>query len=101
MSRPISPQQQKVLDYLVKFYVMNDALPTSPVIAKAFGYASTNAAHEMVLQLVSKGFLERNENNTYRFSRKLPHPGHAQIIEAHPKPRTYSTPPLRPLTGIH
>lgn len=80
MTIALTVQQQKVLDYMVAFFVVNDALPTFPQIARAFGYASNNAASDHVLRLAKKGFLEKNESGNYRFSRTKPHPGWTKMI---------------------
>lgn len=80
MTAAVTAQQQKVFDFMVAFYVANDELPNCPIIARAFGYASNNAASEHILRLVAKGLLEKNEAGNYRFSRNQPHPGWSAVL---------------------
>jgi SOS-response transcriptional repressor LexA len=67
--KPLTTQQQHVLNYLHVFFGMNDALPSAMTIASAFGYASGNAASELLLKLARKGYIEKNEVGGYRFTR--------------------------------
>ncbi len=80
MSTEVTAQQQKIFDFMVAFYVANDELPSCPIIAKAFGYASNNAASEHVMRLAAKGLLEKNEAGNYRFSRSQAHPGWKAVL---------------------
>ena len=57
----LTVRQQQVMDYLSMFLSMNDQLPTRPVIASAFGWASPNAADDVLKALERKGHLCRNE----------------------------------------
>lgn len=58
---PLTERELHVMDYVRKFLSMNDQLPTAKTIAHAFGWASANAAGEVLLSLESKGQLARNE----------------------------------------
>jgi SOS-response transcriptional repressor LexA len=61
--------QQSVLGFMRQFFADNDQLPPMHAIAKQFGWASANAAHEVCVQLVRKGYIERNAVGKYRFVR--------------------------------
>lgn len=65
---PLTEQQQKVLDYMRVFFALNDHLPSCRSIAGAFGYASPNAADELVRKIAAAGWLEKNEVGRWRFA---------------------------------
>jgi SOS-response transcriptional repressor LexA len=60
-TRPLTIRQAEALDFIRAFYDRNDQLPPVDTIAEHFGFASRNAAHEMLLALERKGHIERNE----------------------------------------
>lgn len=63
------PKQQRcVLEFMFMFYLANDQLPPFATIAQAFGYASNNAAADLVQKLGKKGMLEKNEIDRWKFS---------------------------------
>jgi SOS-response transcriptional repressor LexA len=79
----LTAQQQKVLDFMRQFFCMNDALPTASSIAKAFGYASANAATRHIQALARKGRIEKNEAGGWRFTRpRLAPDAHAALVRA-------------------
>lgn len=59
------------MDYVRKFLSMNDQLPTAKTVAQAFGWASANAAGEVLLSLESKGKLARNELDNLMLARPV------------------------------
>jgi SOS-response transcriptional repressor LexA len=61
--------QQSVLGFMRQFFGDNDQLPPMHAIAARFGWVSTNAAHEICLQLERKGYIEKNAVGKYRFAR--------------------------------
>jgi SOS-response transcriptional repressor LexA len=61
--------QQSVLGFMHQFFADNDQLPPMHAIAKQFGWASTNAAHEICAQLERRGYIEKNVVRKYRFVR--------------------------------
>lgn len=69
--KPITPtlRQQQVLDYMQKFFEMNDQLPTIQAITDAFGWASTNAADSILIRIERAGYLQRNELGNRMFAR--------------------------------
>ena len=67
MTKP-SKRQGEVLRYCAEFYTKNDQLPPRAMICRHFGWASWNAAEEMLQALESKGYLERNEVGKFRFT---------------------------------
>ena len=64
--------QQSVLGFMRQFFADNDQLPPMHSIATRFGWVSQNAAHEVCVQLVRKGYIERNAVGKYRFVRVAP-----------------------------
>jgi SOS-response transcriptional repressor LexA len=68
-TRPLTIRQAESLDFIRAFYDRNDQLPPVDTIAEHFGFASRNAAHEMLLALERKGHIERNEVGKWRFKR--------------------------------
>jgi repressor LexA len=70
MSNDLTPKQAAVLAYMVEFEAANDNMPTMPMIARHFGYASANAANDHVQALVRAGKLERLHGQVgFRFKR--------------------------------
>lgn len=58
---PLTHIQSQVLAYMATFLQLNDQLPPMSAVAKAFGWASINAANEHARALEKKGYLARNE----------------------------------------
>lgn len=72
MSR-LTAKQSAVLDFMREYEAANDNMPTIPVIAQRFGYASPNAANDHVLALEKHGHLERLDGQVgFRFVREKP-----------------------------
>lgn len=70
MKAEITPKQSAVLAFMVEFEAQNDNMPTMPVIARHFGYASPNAANDHVQALIRAGKLERLDGQVgFRFTR--------------------------------
>jgi len=70
MTTGLTTKQAAVLAFMREFEAVNDNMPTVPVIAKHFGYASPNAASEHIKALVRAGALERLEGQVgHRFTR--------------------------------
>lgn len=70
MTAALTTKQAAVLAFMREFEAANDNMPTVPVIAKHFGYASANAANEHIKALVRAGALERLEGQVgHRFTR--------------------------------
>lgn len=70
MTTNLTTRQAAVLAFMVAFQAENDNMPTLPVIARHFGYASPNAANDHVQALVRAGKLERLQGQVgYRFTR--------------------------------
>lgn len=53
----ITPRQQQILDFIVKFGGEHERPPTRSEIAKHFGFKSDNAAQEHLVALARKGFI--------------------------------------------
>lgn len=70
----VTERERHVMDYIRKFLVMNDQLPTNKAISSAFGWASPNAASEILCSLESKGQLARNELDNLMLARTAPPP---------------------------
>jgi repressor LexA len=68
----LTAHQQHVLDFLRVFLRMNDQLPTCKAIADAFGWASPNAAADVMQALERKGQIERNELGNHMLARRCP-----------------------------
>ena len=67
----LTKKQQAVLAFMREYQAENDNMPTAPLIARHFCYASPNAASEHVLALVRSGVLERLVGQVgYRFARR-------------------------------
>lgn len=66
---PMTERERHVLDYARAFLRDNDQMPTNAAIAAAFGFASPNAANEIMLNLERKGYLARNELGWLMFAR--------------------------------
>jgi SOS-response transcriptional repressor LexA len=62
--------QQSVLIFICQFFGDNDQLPPMHAIAKQFGWASANAAHDVCVQLERRGYIEKNAVGKYRFTRR-------------------------------
>jgi SOS-response transcriptional repressor LexA len=72
MSR-LTAKQAAVLGFMREYQAANDNMPTIPVIAHRFGYASPNAANQHVQALVKHGHLERLDGQVgFRFVRETP-----------------------------
>jgi len=70
MTAKLTAKQGQILAFMVEYEAENDNMPTMPVIARHFGYASTNAANDHVQALVRAGCLERLEGQVgFRFTR--------------------------------
>ena len=65
----LTATQSQVWHFLIEYFDRNDQLPPYKAIAERFGWASHNAAVEMMQALESKGYIERNESGKYRFAR--------------------------------
>lgn len=73
MTAKLTAKQAAVLAFMIEFQAENDNMPTMPVIARHFGYASPNAANEHIQALVRAGWLERLQGQVgYRFTRSTP-----------------------------
>ncbi|MDP9991987.1 SOS-response transcriptional repressor LexA [Variovorax boronicumulans] len=71
MTTKLTAKQTAVLNFMQQFEAENDNMPTMPVIARHFGYASTNAANDHVQALVRAGRLERLQGQVgFRFTRE-------------------------------
>ena len=66
---PMTERERHVLDFARAFLRDNDQMPTNAAIASAFGFASPNAANEIMLSLERKGYLARNELSRLMFAR--------------------------------
>lgn len=64
----LSPVQAATLDYAWEFYQQNDQLPPLHVICENFGWASRQAAVDVMKALEKKGYVERNAVKKYRFT---------------------------------
>lgn len=64
----LTTSQRQVLAYLRTFFQLNHCLPPNATISGAFGWASPNAASEVMLRLARAGMLELNEIGRYRFT---------------------------------
>jgi SOS-response transcriptional repressor LexA len=62
------PRQAQVLEFARAFYLENDQLPPTHVIAAHFGWASENAAYEHLEALARRGFLQRNAVGKWKFT---------------------------------
>jgi len=60
--------QGEVLNYMWRFYLENDQLPTMATIAGHFGWGSANNADQHCKYLLSKGAIQRNSLGKYMFS---------------------------------
>lgn len=65
----LTHRQRQVLALCCDFYVANDQLPTTTVLAKRLQVASSNYPAEVLAVLEKRGLLERNEVKKYRFAR--------------------------------
>lgn len=73
MTTRLTAKQAAVLDFMREYEAANDNMPTIPVIAQRFGYASPNAANQHVQALVKHGHLERLAGQVgLRFVREKP-----------------------------
>ena len=70
MKRPITSGQRRVLDFMRAFLDANDQLPPMHAIADHFGWGSDNAAQTHIVQLVRRGYLERNAVGKWRLTDK-------------------------------
>ena len=68
--RPITIGQRRVLDFMRAFLDANDQLPPMRAIADHFGWGSDNAAQTHIVQLVRRGYLERNAVGKWRLTDK-------------------------------
>lgn len=75
--RPITSRESAGLIFCGQFYAANDQLPTVQAVCDNFGWASPNAARDMLLSLCRKGYLERNLLGKLKFTAK----GRAFITE--------------------
>lgn len=75
MTRPkLTLRQQQVMDYMRAFHAENDQLPPQAVIARHFGWKSSNAAQTFADILTAKGYIEKNAVGRYRFTRTVADP---------------------------
>ena len=65
----LTEKQQYVFNFMKAFFIQNDQLPPMSVIRDHFGWASENAAQEMVRCIERAGLIERNAVNKWRFVR--------------------------------
>jgi SOS-response transcriptional repressor LexA len=70
MKHPITDRQRAVLAFCAEFFDSNDQLPGYRLIAEHFGWASHNAAVEMMFALRRKGYVERNLMDRWKFTEK-------------------------------
>ncbi len=78
----LTTRQRAVLGYMRQFLCEQDQMPTLDAMAKAFGWASSNAAFCICKQLERKGVIERNALGGWRFTRgPAPVYGQAQYLE--------------------
>lgn len=68
--RRVTERENQVLAFMKKFHREQDQTPPEAYIAKHFGWASANAAHEILIRLELKGEIERNVIGKWRFARK-------------------------------
>ena len=64
----ITQGQARVLEFLREFYLVNDQLPPTQLIARHFGWASANAAQQHLEGLARRGYLRRNAVGKWRFT---------------------------------
>lgn len=67
--KQLTKQQHKVYVFLDKFFKLNDQLPTLQAICDEFGFNSPNGAYEHLRALETKGLIEKNSVNKWRFTR--------------------------------
>lgn len=65
----LTEKQQYVYNFMKSFFLQNDQLPPMATIADHFGWASDNAAQEMIRCIEKAGWIERNAVNKWRFVR--------------------------------
>ena len=70
MKMPLTDKQAAALEFRRAFAAENDNMPTGGTIAKHFGWASFNNAFEVLQALKRKGYIERNAQGTWRFTRE-------------------------------
>ncbi len=71
MIADLTPTQMAVVGYLRQFLAEQDQLPPTTSIAKHFGWASPNAAHDVMRALEKRGVIEKNAVGRYRFARAV------------------------------
>ncbi len=66
----LTATQAHVLRYMRAHFAQEHELPSSYDIARAFGYASPNAANELQHKLLAKGMVERNTAGRLKFTQR-------------------------------
>lgn len=62
MAEPLTKRQKEVLDYISQYIELHGYAPSYREIASAFKFGSVATVAEHVESLVTKGFLQKNEN---------------------------------------
>lgn len=56
---PLTPAMRRALDVIRAALEVNGAAPTLPELSTALGYSSISSAHQIVQQLVERGWVAR------------------------------------------
>mgnify|MGYP001579653274 CR=1 FL=1 len=70
--KPLTPKQQKVLDYIVQRISTLGSAPTIREIADFFGFSSTNTPRRYLTALIQKGYLQLTSKRKARGIELLP-----------------------------
>ena len=68
--KPLTAKQTEGLMFCAQFFAANDQLPTAQAIIDHFGWASPNAAYDLLMVLSGKGYVERNSLAKWKFTSK-------------------------------